>query len=90
MSTQKSPDPIQVVLAALLDKFKVKHPALFIGIQLGLLTIAYFLMQCEQYGICLQPIFKTVATWIDYVLIVLVSPRTSSIISAYSVPKKAE
>lgn len=85
---KKEPDLIQVILAGLLDKLKIKNPKIFIAVQLGLLTIAGFLLNCEELGWCLAPIFKTIATWINYALMILISPRTSSIITGYTAPKQ--
>ena len=88
MSTvvKKEPDLIQVILAGLLDKFKIKNPKIYVAVQLALLTVAGFLMNCEEVGWCLEPIYKTVATWVNYLLMIVISPRTSSIIQSFTTP----
>lgn len=87
---KKDPDLIQVILAGILDKFKVKNPTIFLGIQLLLMTVAGFLMNCEEIGWCLAPLYKTIATWVNYGLMILISPRTSSLLSEYTTTKRVE
>lgn len=84
MSTPgKQPDLIQIILAGILDKFKVNNPKVFIAIQLVLMTVAAFLMNCESLGWCAAPLFKNIAIWVNYVLMILIGSRTSSILEQY-------
>ncbi len=77
------PDMLQVILAGIFDKFKVKNPKLFTGIILALTVLNAAILNCEDLGWCVEPVFQTVVQWVSWVLAILVAPRTSSILYAF-------
>lgn len=78
------PDLIQTALAALLAKFRVKNPGIFLLIQLVLGTIVFALTNCQELGICMNKIFSTILVAANYLMVILLSSKTASIVSAYN------
>jgi len=89
LTTNDKPDFIQTLIAGILDKFKVKSPQVFLLVQLALSVIAFALTNCAELNICVAPIFGKVLIGVNYVLMCLISPRTSFILDQVSlVPAK--
>jgi hypothetical protein len=79
-----SPDMIQMLLANILSKFRVKNPGLFILIQFGLGVLIYGIANCQELGICVNKLFGSVLMAANYLMVILLSSKTASVVMSYN------
>ena len=79
-----NPDMIQTLLAGILSKFRVKNPGLFLLIQFGLGVLIYALVNCQELGICINKLFGTVLVAANYLMVILLSSKTASVVLSYN------
>lgn len=78
------PDVLQALLAQFLAKFRVKNPGLFILIQFILGVLIYALTHCQELGLCVNKLFGTVLIAANYLMVILLSSKTASIVLSYN------
>jgi len=89
LTTRDKPDLLQTLLAGILDKFRVKNPQVFLLVQFVLGIVAFALTNCAELNICVAPLFGKILIGVNYVLMCLITPRTSFILDQVSlVPAK--
>jgi hypothetical protein len=79
---------LKKIIAAFLDPLKVKNPILFAIIGVILLVIQYALTQGNLFGLFqIEGNVATVLQWLNVLIAILVSPRTSAILGGDNVPQ---